>query len=61
MAIKKAITLITILKKDAEKDEDKLKYFLVKRLVEAIQKELTTMGHAHERLEMLDKYFKEEG
>ena len=38
MAIKKAITLITILKKDAEKDEDKLKYFLVKRLVEAIQK-----------------------
>ena len=30
-------------------------------IVEAIQKELTTMGHAHERLEMLDKYFKEEG
>jgi len=26
-------------------------------IVEAIQKELTTMGHAHERLEILDKYF----
>tara|TARA_B100000214_G_scaffold374669_1_gene358145 strand:- start:2088 stop:2309 length:222 start_codon:yes stop_codon:yes gene_type:complete len=26
-------------------------------IVEAIQKELTTMGHAHERLEMLEKYF----
>lgn len=26
-------------------------------IVEAIQKELTTMGHAHERLEMLNKYF----
>ena len=30
-------------------------------IVEAIQKELSTMGHANERLEMLDKYFKEEG
>ena len=29
-------------------------------IVEAIQKELSTMGHANERLEMLDKYFKEE-
>tara|TARA_B100000073_G_scaffold263630_1_gene223330 strand:- start:117 stop:326 length:210 start_codon:yes stop_codon:yes gene_type:complete len=26
-------------------------------IVEAIQKELSTMGSAHERLEMLDKYF----
>jgi hypothetical protein len=26
-------------------------------IVEAIQKELSTMGAAHERLEMLDKYF----
>ena len=26
-------------------------------IVEAIQKELSTMGHANERLEMLDKYF----
>mgnify|MGYP003125731606 FL=1 len=26
-------------------------------IVEAIQKELTTMGHAHERLEILEKYF----
>ena len=28
-------------------------------IVEAVQKELTIMGHAHERLEMLDKYFDE--
>ena len=26
-------------------------------IVEAIQKELSTMGKAHERLEMIDKYF----
>ena len=26
-------------------------------IVEAIQKELSTMGAAHERLEMIDKYF----
>ena len=26
-------------------------------IVEAIQKELSTMGSAHERLEMIDKYF----
>jgi len=29
-------------------------------VVEAIQKELSTMGHAHERLEMLNKYFEED-
>jgi len=28
-------------------------------IVEAIQKELSTMGHANERLEMLEKYFEE--
>ena len=37
IAIKKAITLITILKKEAEKEVDKLKYFLVRRFVVAIQ------------------------
>ena len=26
-------------------------------IVEAVQKELSTMGKAHERLEMIDKYF----
>ena len=38
IAIRKAITLIIILKKAAEKEEDKWRYFLVSKLVKAMQK-----------------------
>ena len=38
IAMRKAMTLTTMLKKPAENDDDKWKYFLVNKFVKAIQK-----------------------